>query len=98
MMAVIPYPGELYILNKLLDGIIDVNGERSVEEQQKLFVVGTVCDLAIRPISLIPSAPKTGSIVCPSFCVAYLSVSRLTSKKRPQDRAVRSQNTLEKKK
>lgn len=35
---VIPYPGELYILNKLLDGIIDVNGERSVDENQKLFV------------------------------------------------------------
>lgn len=56
MMAVIPYPGELYILNKLLDGIIDVNGERSVEEQQKLFVVGTVFDLAVRFVSLIPSA------------------------------------------
>lgn len=36
---VIPYPGELYILNKLLDAIIDVNGEQSVEDHQKLFMV-----------------------------------------------------------
>ncbi|CAM9890995.1 unnamed protein product [Ectocarpus fasciculatus] len=35
---VIPYPGELYILNKLLDAIIDVNGEQSVEDHQKLFM------------------------------------------------------------
>lgn len=39
VVTVTPYPGELYILNKLLDAIIDVNGERSVGEQQKLFLV-----------------------------------------------------------
>lgn len=37
--TVIPYPGELYILNKLLDAIIDVNGESTVDEFQKLFMV-----------------------------------------------------------
>lgn len=40
--SVIPYPGELYILNKLLDAIIDVNGEQSVEDHQKLFMVRIV--------------------------------------------------------
>eukprot|EP00903_Cladosiphon_okamuranus_P012882 g12030.t1 len=35
---VIPYPGELYILNKLLDAIIDVNGEQAVDEYSKLFM------------------------------------------------------------
>lgn len=35
---VIPYPGELYILNKLLDAIIDVNGEQAVDEHSKLFM------------------------------------------------------------
>ena len=37
--TVVPYPGELFILNKLLDAIIDVNGERSVNDPQKLFLV-----------------------------------------------------------
>ncbi|CAM9975265.1 unnamed protein product [Pylaiella littoralis] len=35
---VIPYPGELYILNKLLDAVIDVNGEQSVDDHSKLFM------------------------------------------------------------
>lgn len=47
---VIPYPGELYILNKLLDSIIDVNGEQSVEDHQKLFMVGWVASRGFLPL------------------------------------------------
>ena len=41
---VVPYPGEVYILNKILDAVIDVNGERSVDDAQKLFLVRAIHD------------------------------------------------------
>ncbi|CAM9687160.1 unnamed protein product [Discosporangium mesarthrocarpum] len=34
---VIPYPGELYILNKVIDAMLDVKGDKDVRDEDRLF-------------------------------------------------------------
>lgn len=66
--TVIPYPGELYILNKLLDAIIDVNGEQAVDEHSKLFMVGLrsscLLFLARTKHTAIIEQPSLGAVYC----------------------------------
>lgn len=91
---VIPYPGELYILNKLLDAIIDVNGEQSVEDHQKLFMVGCACvpphsaptrifreKHGLRPHARFMCLKYLDTFYCPSFVgsARCLSSGRLSS-------------------